>query len=113
MMVAKGDDVIVVWPRYFDASLSRAQGRRVAKDVAVSKPDAGWVLAAAKTAGFSAEKEEKATHPAVPYESVGRVLVKAKGAKEEALAKIAAAMKATQPEAAPARGKAKRKRGKR
>jgi signal recognition particle subunit SRP19 len=112
-MPPKGDDTIVLWPRYFDAALTRAEGRRVPKPLAVAKPDSGWVLAAAKKAGYSAEKEEKAAHPALPYESVGRVLVKAKGRKEEAIVKVAKAMQATAPADPVGRPPHRARRGKR
>lgn len=91
-MVSKGDETVVLWPRYFDQRLSRAGGRRVPAELAVKKPDVDWVASAAKKAGFSPTVEEEARHPAVPYKAMGRVLVKAKGDKEAAIKRVAAKM---------------------
>lgn len=91
-MVSKGDDVVVLWPRYFDQRLSRAEGRRVPQKLAVKKPDAAWVASAAKKAGYAPTVEEEARHPAVPYKAMGRVLIEAKGDKEAAIQKVAAQM---------------------
>ncbi len=90
-MVSKGDDTVVLWPRYFDRSVSRAAGRRVPADLAVKKPDAAWVNSAAKKAGFDPVLEAKAKHPAIPWKVQGRVLVKA-DSKEAAIRKIATVM---------------------
>lgn len=90
-MVSKGDDTVVLWPRYFDQSVSRAAGRRVAKDLAVKKPDAAWVNSAAKKAGFDPVLEPKAKHPAIPWKVVGRVLIKG-ASKEAAIRRIAQVM---------------------
>ncbi len=91
-MVSKGDDTVVLWPRYFDASVSRAAGRRVSKELAVKKPDAAWVNSAAKKAGLNPELEAKAKHPAIPWKVTGRILIKGKGNKEEVIRKVAEAM---------------------
>lgn len=95
-MVSKGDDTVVLWPRYFDARLSRAAGRRVPKDLAVKRPDAAWVNSAAKKAGFKPELEAKVRHPAMPWKTMGRVLVTAEGTKEQVIRKVAEAMAASQ-----------------
>jgi signal recognition particle subunit SEC65 len=94
-MVARGDDTVVLWPRYFDRSVSRAAGRRVTKDLAVKRPDAAWVNSAAKKAGYKPDLQAKARHPAIPWKVVGRVLISAKGEKEEVIRKVAEAMAAT------------------
>lgn len=94
-MVSKGDDNVVLWPRYFDRSVSRAAGRRVPKDMAVKRPDAAWVVSAAKKAGFKPELEAKARHPAMPWKTMGRVLIKAKGDKEAVIRKVAKEMLAS------------------
>ena len=91
-MVRKGDSKFVLWPRYFDARLSRAEGRRVPEDLAVEKPDASWIEAAAKKAGLSPDLEEKSRDPAKPYVKSGRVLVAKKGPKEAAIRAVAEQM---------------------
>jgi signal recognition particle subunit SRP19 len=91
-MVRKGSEQVVLWPRYFDARLSRAEGRRVAKEYAVKDPTAEWIASAAKKAGFAPEVEEKARHPALPYKVVGRVLVKKRDSKEATVRQVAKRM---------------------
>jgi signal recognition particle subunit SRP19 len=95
-MVSKGSDRVVLWPAYFDRSLSRAQGRRVPDALAVKDPDAAWIENAARKVGLDATVEEKATHPSVPYEKVGRVLVAKKGSKEQVLRQVAERMRQSQ-----------------
>lgn len=95
-MVSKGADAFVLWPHYFDRSLSRAQGRRVSATLAVREPDAKWVETAARKAGLDASLDEKAHHPSLPYDRAGRVLVKKSGPKEGAIAAVAKTMRASQ-----------------
>ncbi len=91
-MVSKGHEGFVLWPHYFDAALSRAQGRRVSAAVAVKDPDAAFVVTAAKRLHLEPELEDKACHPSVPYERSGRVLVIKKGPKEAVIKLVAAKM---------------------
>jgi signal recognition particle subunit SRP19 len=91
-MVSKGSDQVVLWPRYFDARLSRAEGRRVAKDQAVKDPDVAWIAAAAKKAGFTPIVEEEMRHPSIPYKVMGRVLVSKADGKEAVLRAVAEKM---------------------
>lgn len=91
-MVSRGSDQVVLWPQYFDAGLSRAQGRRVPAKLAVKKPDAKWVEAAAKKAGLKPELEEDAKHPSLHYKKSGRVLVAKKDSKEAVIRTVAAGL---------------------
>lgn len=95
-MVSKGADAVVLWPRYFDRRLSRAEGRRVSAALAVKEPDAKWVEAAARKAGLDATLEEGTNHPGLPYDRPGRVLVKKSGPKESLIAQVAKTMRETQ-----------------
>jgi signal recognition particle subunit SRP19 len=91
-MVSKGADHVVLWPQYFDVRLSRAEGRRVAKPLAVKDPDVQWLAVAAKKAGFTPIVEESAHHPSIPYKTVGRVLVKKADGKEATIRAVAEKM---------------------
>ena len=95
-MVSKGDDTVVLWPRYFDRSVSRAAGRRVPKDMAVKRPDAAWVNSAAKKAGYKPDLQAKVRHPAMPWKAMGRVLIVSEDGKEEVIRKVAAQMVASE-----------------
>ncbi len=74
-MVSKGADTVVLWPRYFDAKLSRGEGRRVPARFAVKDPDVKWIYSACRKAGFFATTDDEVKDPARPYRVVGRVLV--------------------------------------
>ena len=95
-MVSKGSDRFVLWPAYFDRERSREQGRRVPESLAVKGPDAPWIENAARKLGLEPAVEEKAVHPSIPYEKVGRVLVAKKGSKEQVLRQVAERMRASQ-----------------
>jgi signal recognition particle subunit SRP19 len=87
-MVSRGSDRVVLWPCYFDAQLSRAQGRRVPADAAVRGPDARFIEVAAKRLQLDPVVEEAARHPSIPYERSGRVLVAKRQAKQQAILEV-------------------------
>lgn len=92
-MVSKRDGVVVLWPRYFDGRLTRAEGRRVPEDLAADgAPDVTAVAKAAKAAGFDATVEAEARHPARPWDATGRVLVADVDDKEALLRQVAKAL---------------------
>ncbi len=65
----------VIWPAYLDAGLSRSEGRRVSRALAVSEPTVDEIARAVQQVGYDAVIERDATYPR-EYESRGRVLVK-------------------------------------
>lgn len=91
-MPKRDEKLIVLWPHYFDQRRSRAGGRRVSKELAVERPDAKWVEAAAKKAGYTVRLEEDAKHPGIPWKVVGRVLVENGASKETVLKDVATEM---------------------
>ena len=48
-MVSRGEDKYVVWPIYFDKSVSKLAGRKVSKKQAVDKPNIEDIAKAAKS----------------------------------------------------------------
>jgi signal recognition particle subunit SRP19 len=64
----------VIWPAYFDASLTRAEGRRVPADLAVEEPTVDEIARAVKQVGYDVGVDREATYPR-EYEPRGRVLV--------------------------------------
>jgi signal recognition particle subunit SRP19 len=88
-MVSKRDGQIVLWTRYFDAELTRKEGRRVAKEKAVREPRAGHIAEAAKSLGLEVVLEKEAAHPADAWRKEGRVLVKSEWPKEETIQRVA------------------------
>lgn len=88
-MVARDAGKHVLWPHYFDRTLTRSQGRRVPLDLAVEEPRAGVIAQAARTLGLNPEVEENARPPALWSTRRGRVLIKKQGRKEDVLKMIA------------------------
>lgn len=88
-MVARDSGKIVLWPLYFDASLSRVKGRKVPKKYAIENPTAENIAKAAKSLGLNPELQPHASHPATSWKTDGRVLVDKKGSKSKLLLQIA------------------------
>jgi len=65
----------VIWPAYLDATLSRAEGRRVPEELAVPEPTVEEIAQAVQQVGYDAVIERDMTYPR-EYEPRGRVLVK-------------------------------------
>jgi signal recognition particle subunit SRP19 len=65
----------VIWPAYIDASLTRAEGRRVPVEDAVEEPTVDEIAEAVRQVGYDAVIERDVTYPR-EYEPRGRVLVK-------------------------------------
>ncbi|MFB6093722.1 MAG: signal recognition particle subunit SRP19 [Halanaeroarchaeum sp.] len=66
----------VLWPAYLDAERSRAEGRRVAAEMAVESPTIDEIAQAVQQVGYDAVIEREATYPRQPWRTEGRVLVK-------------------------------------
>ena len=65
----------VIWPAFLDADLTRSEGRRVAREQAVSDPTVDELAEAVQQVGYDAVIERDKTYPR-EYEPRGRVLVK-------------------------------------
>ena len=90
----------MLWPAYFEASRGRGRGRKVPAHLAVKGVTAEAILKAAKAAGYEAEFDPDAKHPACWFESSGRVLVRTNQRKTEVLRRVALELKRMQPQAA-------------
>lgn len=64
----------VLWPAYFDASLSRSAGRRVPVEQAIEEPAVDEIATAVQQVGYDAVIERHKTYSR-EYEPRGRVLV--------------------------------------
>lgn len=77
-------DRIVLWPGYFNSKSSRRNGRRVAKDSSVPKPDLDGLIWAARSLGLRKIKsDEKVSHPSRPHAKEGRLWISRKGAEKD------------------------------
>jgi len=88
-MVSRGEDYFVIWPIYFDKSVSRIGGRKVPKKYAVDKPNISSIEKAAKSLGLKPKVEKNSIHPSKPWKKSGRILIEKKESKNKLLKKIA------------------------
>tara|TARA_B100001113_G_scaffold344885_1_gene333830 strand:+ start:405 stop:845 length:441 start_codon:yes stop_codon:yes gene_type:complete len=110
---------IRVWTGYFDARLSRSEGRRVSVTNAVPKPDLDSIALAARSLGIRKMKREaNQSHPKRPRAREGYLVMSAKDAhsaagtnsKEELMAAIGSRLATTHQEAKE-KAEEERKRG--
>ena len=88
-MVSRDGNQLVIWPSYFEQSLSRGSGRRVSQSHTREKPPTLEEIAkAAKSLGLNPVIEKAVAHPARPWKKEGRVLVDKKGSKQKTLLQI-------------------------
>ncbi|MCF2165204.1 MULTISPECIES: signal recognition particle subunit SRP19 [Halobacterium] len=66
----------VIWPAYFDAALSRRDGRRVPMELAVEEPSVDEIATAVQQVGYDAVVERDVAYPRRHWDAAGRVLVK-------------------------------------
>ena len=92
-MVSRDEGWIVLWPDYFDNSLSRSKGRRVPKKLAVNSPAVEDIAIAAKRLKLNPVIEADKAHPRQWWRKNGRVLVKPRARKEVILYSVARALK--------------------
>lgn len=83
-------DKAIIWPVYFDATKTRKDGRRVAKNLAVLSPKASEIKEAAGKLHFECELVPDTGYAKTPWLRLGMVLVrKGKESKEQIIQRIA------------------------
>jgi signal recognition particle subunit SRP19 len=87
-MVSRDENKYVIYPLYFDRSVSRLNGRKVALKHAVEKPSSENIAKAAKSLGLAPLLEKDAAHPSTPWKKEGRILVEKKGQKTKLLLQL-------------------------
>lgn len=80
--------MITIWPQYINKDLSLSQGRKVSKEIAVSKPTLSEIEKALKRLGFTYSMQKERSYPGKWYEKSGRVLVEYEGTKLELLKEV-------------------------
>jgi signal recognition particle subunit SRP19 len=85
----------VIWPAALDADLTRNEGRRVPRDLAVPQPTVDEIAKAVQQVGYDSVIERDKRYPR-EYETRGRVLVKDAddASKSDLLGAVAAYMQA-------------------
>lgn len=66
----------VIWPAYLDSKLSRAEGRRVPKDLAVEEPTVEEIAKAVQQIGYDAIVERDKAYSREHWTERGRVVVR-------------------------------------
>ncbi|UCD95731.1 MAG: signal recognition particle subunit SRP19/SEC65 family protein [Candidatus Bathyarchaeota archaeon] len=79
----------VIWPAYFDSSLTRSEGRRVPKALAIADPTAKKIYEVVESLGLNSVVEPEAAHPTRPWKKDGRMLVETKASKPQTITQIA------------------------
>ena len=88
-MVSRGEDKYVIYPIYFDKSVSRLNGRKISKKKAVDKPKLEDISKAAKSLNLNPVLEKEIAHPSRNWKKEGRILVDKKDSKSKLLLQIA------------------------
>ncbi|HEY0089838.1 MAG TPA: signal recognition particle subunit SRP19/SEC65 family protein [Candidatus Lokiarchaeia archaeon] len=92
-MVSRDENKFVIYPIYFDKSISKLSGRKVSLKNAVEKPIIDDIAKAAKSLGLNPVLEKESTYPSHPWRKEGRILVDKKGSKSKILANISKFLK--------------------
>ena len=88
-MVSRDENKYVIYPLYFDTTVSRLNGRKVAKKYAIEKPSLENIAKAAQSLKLNPIIEKDRIHPSTPWKKEGRILVEKKGPKTKLLIQIA------------------------
>lgn len=88
-MVSRGENKYVIWPIYFDKTVSRLNGRKISKKLAIEKPSIENIAKITKSLGLNPIIEKSAAHPFRPFKKDGRILVDKKDKKSKIIARIA------------------------
>ena len=88
-MVSKGEDKYVVWPIYFDKSVSKLNGRKISKKNAVDKPNIEDIAKAAKSLKLNPIIEIDSYYPSRNWKKEGRIIIDKKDTKSKLLRQIA------------------------
>lgn len=78
----------VLWPEYFDSNLTRTQGRKVNKNLAVPDPSLEMLSKALQKLGVEFTLEEGKSYPGEWYLKKGRALVPITIPKSQILMKV-------------------------
>jgi signal recognition particle subunit SRP19 len=82
-------DKVIVWPSYFDANKTRAEGRRIAENQAIVSPRILEIQEAATKLGLQPELVPEKGYAKTPWSKQGMLLVEKQGSKEQVIKRIA------------------------
>lgn len=85
--------MITIWPQYMDKKLTHSQGRKIAKEFAVSEPTINEIERALKRLNLSHSIQKERSYPGKWYENSGRALVEWEGTKLELIKEVSLKIK--------------------
>jgi signal recognition particle subunit SRP19 len=88
-MVSKAENRYILYPIYFDSTISRVKGRRIPKKYAVEKPASEDIAKAARSLGLNPLLEKDKAYSSTPWKKDGRVIIDKKAPKTKLLIQIA------------------------
>lgn len=86
----------IIWPSYFDKNLSKKDGRKLPKNLALDRPKFDEIKKALDSIGISHEIEKNSRYPKEQGQeerNLGRFIVEKKFSKNEILRKISKEMR--------------------
>ena len=92
-MVRTRSDHIVLWPTYFDSRKTRANGRRVPKNLSIERPTAQEIYKAVRSLGLEVRLEAGKAYPGNWWEREGAVFVEKAMAKTQLVERVATKLK--------------------
>lgn len=92
-MAKAKDDMYILWPEYFDSNLSRADGRRMPKNLCVPSPNAEEIFSIAKKIGLSPVLENDKAFPSKWTDRKGRIKVPKRHNKTQTMLMVAEKLK--------------------
>jgi signal recognition particle subunit SRP19 len=92
-MAFDADKAWVLWPEYFDIARTRAQGRRVKKNMAIPEPQMVMLVKAVDKLGLQYKIEEGKSYPSAWWQKQGLLLVENTMPKSQLLPKVAEKLK--------------------
>ena len=85
--------MITIWPQYLNKNLTLKEGRKIAKEDAVSDPTISDVERAVKRLGLEYDIKKDVAYPGKWYEKSGRILVEWEGTKLELIREVSMKIK--------------------
>ncbi|MBY9007709.1 MAG: signal recognition particle protein Srp19 [Candidatus Lokiarchaeota archaeon] len=78
---------LIFWPQYFDGKLSRSEGRRLPKNLAMEKVNLNDIVNAAQNLNYKYEIEQSLKYPRSWWDESGRILINTNGKKKSKVLK--------------------------
>jgi len=82
-------DKFVIWPSYFDSTLTRSRGRKLPKTLCVPNPRISELVEAVSRLRLRYELVADASYPKTPWVKTGKLLVVKNSTKTKLLKRIA------------------------